>query len=270
MDFSPFLTAQGLLSLVTLSAMEIVLGIDNIVFLSILTGRLPAEQQPKARRLGLLLALGTRIGLLFAISWVMSLTKPWFEVFGHPVSGRDLILLGGGGFLIAKATKEIHEKLEVQSDEQHGAASGRAAFGMVLVQVAILDVVFSLDSVITAVGMAGELSIMVVAMLVAVVVMLLFAGAVGDFVHRHPTMKVLALSFLILIGVMLVAEGTGQHISKGYIYFAMAFSFVVELLNLRVRKPTAPVELNDGVPETHNETPPLSKVGLPEREPHPR
>jgi predicted tellurium resistance membrane protein TerC len=249
MDFSALLTAEGLLSLVTLSAMEIVLGIDNIVFLSILTGRLPQAQQPRARRIGLMLALGTRIALLFAISWVMGLTKPWFELFDHPVSGRDLILFGGGGFLIAKATKEIHDKLEVSAEDQHAVGSGgRAAFGLVLIQVAVLDVVFSLDSVITAVGMASDLSIMVTAMVVAMLVMLVFAGAVGEFIHRHPTMKVLALSFLILIGVMLVAEGTGQHIAKGYIYFAMAFSFVVELLNLRVRKPTRTVDLNDGVP----------------------
>jgi predicted tellurium resistance membrane protein TerC len=249
MDFSVLWSAEGLLSLVTLSAMEIVLGIDNVVFLSILTGRLPQAQQPSARRLGLILALGTRIALLFSISWVMGLTKPWFELFDHPISGRDLILFGGGGFLIAKATREIHEKIESPGDEHLSLGKQRAAFGIVLVQIAVLDVVFSLDSVITAVGMARELIIMVVAMVIAMGVMLLFAGAIGDFVHRHPTMKVLALSFLILIGVMLVAEGMGQHISKGYIYFAMAFSFAVELLNLRMRKPDAPVHLHDGSEE---------------------
>jgi predicted tellurium resistance membrane protein TerC len=248
MDISALWTAEGLLSLVTLSALETVLGIDNVVFLSILTGRLPAEQQPRARRIGLMLALGSRLLLLLGISWVMGLTRPLFEVMGHEISGRDLILLGGGAFLIFKATREIHDKLEVSVEHQHAqmAGKGRAAFGMVLVQVAILDVVFSLDSVITAVGMAKDLVIMVVAMFIAMGVMLAFAGSIGDFVQRHPTMKVLALSFLILIGVMLVAEGMGQHISKGYIYFAMAFSFIVELLNLRVRKPDDPVHLHDG------------------------
>jgi predicted tellurium resistance membrane protein TerC len=245
-DISALWTAEGLLSLVTLSAMETVLGIDNVVFLSIMTGRLPVEQQPRARKLGLMLALATRIVLLFGLSWVMGLTRTLFEVAGHPVSGRDLILLGGGAFLIAKATREIHEKLEVPTDDQKLVTKGNAAFGMVLVQVAVLDIVFSLDSVITAVGMARELAVMIAAMVIAMGVMLVFAGAIGDFVHRHPTMKVLALSFLILIGVMLVAEGMGQHISKGYIYFAMAFSFVVEVLNLRVRKSSAPVELHDG------------------------
>jgi predicted tellurium resistance membrane protein TerC len=247
MDISALWSTEALLSLVTLSAMEIVLGIDNIVFLSILTGKLPHEQQPRARRLGLIFALGTRILLLFGLSWVMGLTKPMFEVLGRGISGRDLILLGGGAFLIAKATKEIHDKLETPVEEQHAIGSkGRAAFGLVLVQVAVLDIVFSLDSVITAVGMARELTVMIVAMVIAMGVMMFFAAAIGEFVHRHPTMKVLALSFLILIGVMLVAEGMGQHVSKAYIYFAMAFSFVVELLNLRVRKDDKPVQLKDG------------------------
>jgi len=258
MDISALWTAEGLLSLVTLSAMEIVLGIDNVVFLSILTGRLPHEQQPSARRLGLLLALATRIGLLFSISWVMSLTEPWFEVFDHAISGRDLILFGGGGFLIAKATKEIHEKIETHADQQLSIGKGRAAYGLVLVQIAVLDIVFSLDSVITAVGMARELIIMVVAMFIAMGVMLMFAGAIGDFVHRHPTMKVLALSFLILIGVMLVAEGMGQHISKGYIYFAMAFSFVVELINLRLRKSPPAAEHEGASPEVNGSPEPPS------------
>jgi predicted tellurium resistance membrane protein TerC len=245
MNFSALLTADGLASLVTLSSMEIVLGIDNIVFLSILTGRLPQQKQPAARRIGLFLALASRVGLLFAISWVMGLTEPLFSLFGHTFSGRDLILLGGGIFLVAKATKEIHAKLEVPDDAQHGV-HGATSFGLVLVQVTLLDVVFSLDSVITAVGMVDELSIMVTAMLIAVGVMLVFAGAIGDFVHRHPTMKMLALSFLILIGVILIVDGMGQHIPKGYIYFAMAFSFTVELLNLKLRKASAPVSLHDG------------------------
>ncbi len=226
------------LSLATLTAMEVVLGIDNVVFLTILTGRLPAAEQPGARRLGLAFALVTRLGLLFAISWVMGLTAPLFAVLGHQVSGRDLILLGGGLFLIAKATFEIHDKLETSG---HAPASGgRSGYWLVIAQVAVLDLVFSLDSVITAVGMAKHIPVMVAAMVVAVAVMLAFAGAVGQFVERRPTMKMLALSFLILIGVMLVAEGFGQHIDKGYIYFAMAFSLLVELLNLKLRKHSSP------------------------------
>jgi predicted tellurium resistance membrane protein TerC len=258
MDISTLWTAQGLLSLVTLSAMETVLGIDNVVFLSILVGKLPRAQQPSARRLGLILALGTRILLLFSLSWVMGLTKPLFEVFGHAVSGRDLVLFGGGGFLIAKATREIHEKIESPFDEETPHVSGSSAFGWVLVQVAVLDVVFSLDSVVTAVGMANDLTIMITAMVIAMGVMLFFAGLIGDFVHNHPTMKMLALSFLILIGVMLVAEGSGQHISKGYIYFAMAFSFMVEVINLRLIKaqthlPPAPKPPVDAPPPAERE-----------------
>ncbi|HEY6880944.1 MAG TPA: TerC family protein [Polyangiales bacterium] len=236
MDISQLWSPEGLLSLVTLSAMETVLGIDNVVFLSILVGKLPRAQQPSARRVGLVLALGTRILLLFSLSWVMGLTAPLFHVLNHAISGRDLVLFGGGGFLIAKATHEIHEKIESPHDEELPSVGGSSAYGWVLVQVAVLDVVFSLDSVVTAVGMANVLPIMIAAMVIAMGVMLFFAGLIGDFVHRHPTMKMLALSFLILIGVMLVAEGMGQHISKGYIYFAMAFSFAVELLNLRLRK----------------------------------
>jgi predicted tellurium resistance membrane protein TerC len=238
-----FLTAQGWVSLATLAAMEIVLGIDNVVFLSILAGRLPAEQQPRARRLGLGLALGMRIGLLFAITWLMGLTRPLFHVLGHGVSGRDLILLAGGLFLIAKSTHEIHDKLEVRHEERR--AGGGGSFGMVLVQIALLDMVFSLDSVITAVGMVGELEIMIAAVVISIGVMLFFAGPIGDFVNRHPTMKMLALAFLLLIGVLLVAEGTGRHVPKGYVYFAMAFSLGVELLNMRVRRAQeAPVALH--------------------------
>ncbi|GAO01594.1 TerC family protein [Anaeromyxobacter sp. PSR-1] len=236
--------ADTWISLVTLSAMEIVLGIDNVVFLTILAGRLPQEQQGKARKLGLAFALLTRLGLLFAISWVMGLTRPLFEVLGREISGRDLILLGGGLFLIAKATHEIHDKLEVEHAEARKAGGG-AAFWAVIVQIALLDIVFSLDSVITAVGMAKHLPVMVAAMVLAVGVMLIFADAIGGFVERHPTIKMLALSFLILIGVMLVAEGLGRHIEKGYVYFAMAFSLGVELLNMRVRKARqAPVHLH--------------------------
>jgi predicted tellurium resistance membrane protein TerC len=233
------------ISLATLAAMEIVLGIDNVVFLTILAGRLPKAQQPAARRLGLGFALGTRLLLLFAISWVMGLTKDLFVVAGHGVSGRDLILLSGGLFLIAKATFEIHDKLEVKHDAHEVEAKAGTAFWGVIVQIGVLDIVFSLDSVITAVGMARHLSVMVAAMVIAMGVMLVSAGSIGDFVERHPTMKMLALAFLILIGVMLVAEGFGKHIEKGYIYFAMAFSLLVELLNMRVRRAReAPVKLH--------------------------
>jgi predicted tellurium resistance membrane protein TerC len=230
-------------SLLTLTAMEIVLGIDNIVFIAILVGKLPAEQQGKGRQLGLSLALLMRLGLLFAISWVMGLTEPFFTVVGRGFSGRDLILLGGGLFLVAKATHEIYDKLEVEHTERARAGSA-VSFAVILAQIVALDIVFSLDSVITAVGMAQQLFVMVIAMVAAVGVMLVFAGRIGDFVNRHPSMKVLALSFLLLIGVMLVAEGMGQHIGKGYIYFAMAFSLGVELLNMRLRKRLAPVALH--------------------------
>jgi predicted tellurium resistance membrane protein TerC len=234
------------ISLATLAAMEVVLGIDNIVFLTILASRVPPAEQPRARRLGLAFALLTRLGLLFAITWVMGLTRELFTVLGHPVSGRDLILLGGGLFLIGKATFEIHDKLEVRHEEPAaGAAGGPRVFWLVIAQIAVLDIVFSLDSVITAVGMAQHLPIMVAAMVLAVGVMLVFAGPVGDFVERHPTIKMLALSFLILIGVMLVAEAFGKHIEKGYIYFAMAFSVFVEFLNLRMHKKRQPVKLHE-------------------------
>jgi predicted tellurium resistance membrane protein TerC len=244
-DFSVFSTFEGWVSLLSLSAMEIVLGIDNIVFISILSAKLPEAERAKARSLGLALALVTRLGLLFAISWMMRLTEPLFEVVGNEFSGRDLILLGGGLFLVAKAVYEIHDKLEVHHEEG-GVKAVRASFAGILVQILLLDIVFSLDSVITAVGMAPALIIMVIAMVAAVGVMLAFAGAVSGFVERHPTMKILALSFLLLIGVMLVAEGFGQHVSKGYIYFAMGFALLVEVINLRVRKThSAPVSLHN-------------------------
>ena len=242
--FDALLTADGLIALATLSAMEIVLGIDNVIFISILVDKLPPGRQETARKLGLSLALLLRLGLLFAITWVMGLTTELFSVFGKGFTGRDLILLVGGLFLLVKATREIHENLEVVHEE-HKAPSGRAAFGIVLVQILLLDIVFSLDSVITAVGMAQHISVMVVAMVVAVGVMLAFSGAIAAFVMRHPTMKILALSFLLLIGMVLVADGMGQHIGKGYIYFAMAFSFGVELLNMRIRRKTAPVHLHN-------------------------
>jgi predicted tellurium resistance membrane protein TerC len=232
---SALLTADGLLALVTLTAMEIVLGIDNVVFIAILTARLPAAQQPLARRLGLALALIIRIGLLFAITWVMSLTTPLFTV-GRSFSGRDLILLGGGLFLIVKAVSEIHGKVEGGHASAEAARQGRASFAWVLAQILVLDIIFSLDSVITAVGMANQVSIMVVAMIIAMLVMLVSMDTVSGFVERHPTIKILALAFLLLIGVMLVAEGMGRHVEKGYLYFAMAFSLAVELLNMRYRR----------------------------------
>ena len=236
------LTADGLVALVTLSALEIVLGIDNVVFIAIITGRLPSSQQASARRVGLMLALAIRVGLLFTISWMMGLTRPLFVVLGHPLTGRDLILIGGGLFLIAKATWEIYDKLEV--DHAGRAAGGRGRLASVLVQVLVLDIVFSLDSVITAVGMVNELSVMVTAMVIAMLVMLVAMGAVAGFVERHPSVKILALAFLLLIGVVLVADGMGQHVSKAYIYVAMAFSLFVELLNLRYRTRRRPVRLH--------------------------
>ena len=229
------LTADGLLALVTLSAMEIVLGIDNVVFIAILVARLPEAERELARRLGLFLALGIRIGLLFTISWLMGLTAPLFTVLGQAVSGRDLILLGGGLFLIFKATWEIYDKVEAGPHHQ-AAGAAHAAFAGVLLQILLLDIVFSLDSVITAVGMANNLSIMVIAMVLAMLVMLASAGAVSRFIDAHPSLKILALAFLLLIGVMLVAEGMGTHVEKGYIYFAMAFSLLVELINMRYRR----------------------------------
>ena len=232
------------LSLVTLTAMEIVLGIDNVIFISILVDKLPPGRQLFARRLGLALALILRLALLFAITWVMGLTAPLLTILGKGFSGRDLILLGGGLFLIAKATREIHENLEVVH-EWRAVQSARSAFAIILVQILVLDIVFSLDSVITAVGMAQHISVMVIAMVVAVGVMLAFSGSIAAFVNRHPSMKMLALSFLLLIGVVLVADGMGQHVGKGYIYFAMAFSFGVELLNMRIRGKVAPVTLHN-------------------------
>jgi len=227
-------------SLLTLTAMEVVLGIDNIVFISILTGKLPEAEQPKARRLGLSLALIFRLGLLAALSWIMRLTTPLFTAFGLGFSGRQLILLAGGLFLVAKSTHEIYAKIELEPGEAALGRGGRASFGLILLQIVALDLVFSLDSVITAVGMAQALGVMMAAVVIAVLLMLVFAGTISDFVHRYPSMKVLALSFLLLIGVMLVAEGLGQHVSKAYIYFAMGFSLVVELLNIRLRKKSRP------------------------------
>jgi predicted tellurium resistance membrane protein TerC len=239
-----FLTdPQIWISLLTLTGLEIVLGIDNVIFISILSSKLPPAEQPKARQLGLSLALITRILLLCSLAWMAKLTNPLFAVLGHEVSGRDLILLIGGLFLIVKSTMEIHEKLE--GEESQANPSVRPKFAAIIAQILLLDIVFSLDSVITAIGMANQLWVMIAAVVISIGVMLKYAGAISDFVHHHPTLKMLALSFLLLIGVTLVAEGTHQHINKGYIYFAMAFSFGVELLNLRLRKAkTKPVELH--------------------------
>ena len=238
-------TSENLIALLTLSSLEIVLGIDNIVFISILVGKLPRAQQAKARQIGLLLAMGMRIALLLAISWVMGLTEPLFTIaaLGQEFSGRDLILLFGGLFLVGKATWEIHDKLE---GAEHGASAPRVAgFAAILVQIVLLDIVFSLDSVITAVGMAREIAVMITAVVIAVLVMMVFAARIAAFIERHPTMKMLALSFLLLIGVVLIADGFGQHVSKGTIYFAMAFSLFVEILNLRLRRgKEAPVHLH--------------------------
>ena len=236
------LNPQTWIALVTLTSLEIVLGVDNVIFISILAGRLPKAQQARARRLGLFLAMFMRIALLFSLSWLIRLTAPLFGVLGHAFSGRDLILLVGGLFLIGKATHEIHEKLE--GEEGHESVRVVTSFASVIVQIMLLDIVFSLDSVITAVGMANDVAVMVLAIVIAVAVMMFAAKPIGDFVDRHPTIKMLALSFLILIGVALVGEGFQMHVPKGYIYFAMAFSVVVEMLNLRLRKARAPVHLH--------------------------
>ncbi len=235
-------SVQSLISFATLASLEIVLGIDNVIFIAILAGRLPIEQQPRARRLGISMAVITRILLLLSIAWVMGLTAPFFSVAGYGISGKQLILLGGGLFLIGKATFEIHEKLE-GAGHTAGTKAAVATLGGVIVQIMLIDMVFSLDSVITAVGMAQHIEIMIAAVLLSAVVMLVFAGPISNFVAKHPTMKMLALAFLILIGVLLVAEAFGQHVDRGYIYFAMAFSLGVELLNLRMRRTTAPIEL---------------------------
>ena len=231
----------------TLTALEIVLGIDNIIFISILSNRLPEHQRAAGRQLGLAVAMITRIALLLSITWVMKLTTPVFHLFEHAVSGRDLILFGGGFFLIAKSTTEIHASLE--GPEEHEVKSGgQPSFVGVVLQIGIIDIVFSLDSVITAVGLADHIPVMVAAIVVAVLVMMVSAGPISEFVDRHPTIKMLALSFLILIGVALVGEGAGYHIPKGYIYTAMAFSLVVEMLNMRLRRVAAPVALRDRPP----------------------
>jgi predicted tellurium resistance membrane protein TerC len=252
-----WLSPEILIALATLTFLEIVLGVDNIIFISILSGKLPPARQPMARRVGLLLAMGTRILLLFSLAWVVKLTAPLFALWGHEISGRDLILIVGGLFLLAKSTHEIHGRLE--GDEGEASARAASSFASVLVQIALLDIVFSLDSVITAVGMVDQVSVMVAAVIVSVLIMMLAAEPISAFVHRHPTVKMLALSFLLLIGMSLLLEGFDHHIPKGYVYFAMGFSVFVEMINLRVRRTTHPVHLRDAyVPDA--ETPGPSKA----------
>lgn len=243
---SDLLTSDALIALLTLTMMEIVLGIDNLVFITILSGKLPQAQRSLGRRLGLGLALGTRIALLLAITWIMGLTAPLFSLLGRSFSGRGLILMAGGLFLIFKATREIYEKLEVPPEDGTSRPEGRAALGAVLVQIMLIDLVFSLDSVLTAVGMADQVPVMVAAMVIAMAVMVLAVNSVGRFIERHPSIKMLALAFLLLIGVMLVAEGMGRHVEKGYIYVAMAFSLFVEFLNMRYRKRRRGTPRSDG------------------------
>jgi predicted tellurium resistance membrane protein TerC len=240
--FDAFLTVDGLVALVTLTFLEVILGVDNVIFISILASKLREAEQKRARRVGLLAAMVMRILLLLSIAWIIRLTAPLFTVFNQEISGRDLILILGGLFLLAKSTLEIHDRLE--GEEGHGSARVAPSFGSVIVQIMMLDVVFSLDSVITAVGMAENVSVMVAAVVAAVGIMMVSAEPISRFVNRHPTVKVLALSFLLLIGLSLVADGLGMHIPKGYIYFAMGFSVFVEMINLRVRKVTQPIKLH--------------------------
>jgi predicted tellurium resistance membrane protein TerC len=243
------LDPQIWIALVTLTVLEIVLGVDNIIFISILTGKLPASKRQRARTIGLALAMLTRILLLVSLAWLVRLTRPLFTILEHGVSGRDLILIVGGLFLLAKSTHEIHERLE--GEEEHGEGGSRyASFAFVLTQIAVLDIVFSLDSVITAVGMVDRVPIMIAAVVIAVLFMMGFARPIGDFVERHPTVKMLALSFLLLVGMALIADGFGLHIPKGYIYFSMGFSIFVEMLNIRLRKKRGlPVRLRQAYSE---------------------
>lgn len=240
---------QAWIALLTLTSLEIVLGIDNIIFLSILVGRLPEHQRARARRFGLALAMITRIALLLSLAWVMTLVEPLFSVFTQEISGRDLILIGGGLFLLVKATMEISNSLEGSTEETSGKQAAAANFFSIIIQIAIIDIVFSLDSVITAVGMADHVPVMVLAIVLAVLVMMWMAQPIGDFVDTHPSIKILALSFLVMVGVLLIAEGFDTHVSKGYVYFAMAFSLCVEMLNIRMRGKSAPVKLHKQMSE---------------------
>ena len=257
-DFSAFAHPATWVSLLTLTFMEIVLGIDNIIFISILVDKLPRERREAARRLGLFMAMFMRIGLLLLLAWIVGLVEPLFTVLGQEISGRDLILILGGLFLIWKSTGEIHQSLE--GEEGHESKTVAASFGAVIMQIMIIDLVFSLDSIITAVGMVDEVAVMIAAVIASVGMMMVFAGPIGRFVSDHPTIKMLALSFLVAVGVVLLAEGFGHHVPKGYIYFAMAFSLVVEMLNIRLRKRAEqrqPAHLRSAyVPETGTETPP--------------
>ena len=237
---------QAWIGLFTLTVLEIILGIDNIIFISILAGKLPAAKQQQARQIGLGLAMLMRILLLLSLTWVVGLTRPFFVLAGFDLTGRALILIGGGLFLIAKSTHEIHNKLE--GEDQAGSVRGAVSLASVLVQIVLLDIVFSLDSVITAVGMVDEIAVMIAAVMIAVGVMMIFAGAISGFVERHPTIKMLALSFLLLIGVNLIGEGLGFHIPKGYTYVAMGFAVFVEVLNIKLRRKTAPVKLHNPLP----------------------
>jgi predicted tellurium resistance membrane protein TerC len=246
------------IALATLTFLEIVLGVDNVIFISILSGKLPPDQQPRARRLGLLGAMATRVLLLLSLAWVIRLTEPLFTI-GRGFSGRDLILIGGGLFLIGKSTYEIHDRLE--GEEGHGSARVAASFMSVIIQIMVLDIVFSLDSVITAVGMVDELWVMITAVLISVGIMMASAEAISAFVQKHPTVKMLALSFLLLIGMSLILEGFAHHIPKGYIYFAMGFSVFVEMINLRLRKVTKPVHLHERYVEEPGGKPPASTSG---------
>jgi predicted tellurium resistance membrane protein TerC len=242
------------IALATLTFLEIVLGVDNVIFISILSGKLPPADQPRARRLGLLGAMITRVLLLFSLAWIIRLTEPWFTIMGEEISGRDLILIGGGLFLMGKSVYEIHDKLE--GEEGHASKKVAASFVSVIIQIMLLDIVFSLDSVITAVGMVDVLWVMIAAVMISVGIMMLSAERISAFVHKHPTVKMLALSFLLLIGMSLILEGFEHHIPKGYIYFAMGFSVFVEMINLRLRKVVKPVELHQAYIE---EKPPVKR-----------
>ncbi|MFL6695732.1 MAG: TerC family protein [Vitreoscilla sp.] len=244
---------QAWIALATLTALELVLGIDNIVFISILVDKLPVAQREKARRLGLFMAMFVRVGLLLVLSWIVGLVAPLFTVFGQAISGRDLILIAGGLFLLYKATGEIHQSLEGQEGPTSSAV--KATFGAVVLQIMVIDMVFSLDSIITAVGMVDRLEVMLAAVIISVGLMMLFASAIGRFISEHPTIKVLALSFLVVIGVVLIAEGFGRHVPKGYIYFAMAFSVVVEMLNIRMRKKSKPSAALPSLPPSGEQVP---------------
>lgn len=246
-----FLEPGTWLALLTLTFLEIVLGVDNIIFISIVSNKLPEAQRPKARNIGLLLALAMRIGMLFGITWIITFTEPLFTLFEHGFSGRDLILLGGGLFLIAKSTSEIHHKME--GEAEHVTESSGAKMGNVILQIVMLDVIFSFDSILTAIGMTSELILMIIAVVISMIIMMLFAGKISSFIKKHPTLEVLALSFLILIGFMLVLESFEFHVPKGYIYFAVFFALIVEVLNLRVKRKRKPVELRKRLKEERKE-----------------